>query len=54
MQMVSAIMCEFLNMMYLTGQEQTIKSITGFTTIKTLTELDNITCPQFPTLLFQN
>ena len=28
--------------MYLTGQKQTIKSITGFTTIKTLTELDNI------------
>jgi hypothetical protein len=42
MQMVAAIMCEFLNMMYLTGQKQTIKSITGFTTIKTLTELDNI------------
>lgn len=42
MQLTSAFLVEVLNLFLLTGQRKTIKSITGFLTVKTISEIDNL------------
>ena len=53
MQMTAAFLAECLNMLYLTGQKQTIKAITGFTTVKALAEIDNFYMSASQEPLFQ-
>lgn len=42
MQLTSAFLVEVLNLILLTGQRETIKSITGFLTLKAISEIDNM------------
>ena len=42
MQLTSAFLVEILNLILLTGQRETIKSITGFLTLKAISEIDNM------------
>lgn len=42
MQLTSAFLVEVLNLILLTGQRETLKSITGFLIVKAISEIDNM------------